>query len=300
MKKILPLILLCAFEFCLGQEKPQVQFVSTTNVIGTCNFNSIVYVEYKKSSDGTTSISDTITVTNGNNFALKFTEPQKAGNKCTVWATHKNKLNITVPSEKQEYIVLDDVSIVNLLTKNAKDNYNDYENEVATINEFNAKKDALKNTTLTYATSIWSTNFNIPLIRFNLIEGDDTKKGDVLIFSSIGAGIGHSWGHLERTRDNRGEIVNEEFSSTFGIHLGALFSAGTGEDNKNVFAPTFNLSLLDFQIGLGYELGTILPSQKREFLTLSYGIPLYKLFKRSYRLRRSTDTPISSTIKTQN
>lgn len=296
MKKITLLLslMIISINFCRGQEAPQVQFASSTSIVGTCDYGSIVYVEYKLA-DGKFK-KDSIKVENGNNFVIKFNEPLKVGSINSIWSTYINYKLSLITTNKQEFTILDDAAIVNLQVKNSSDIKNHIDEEVAKLNELKAEKEALKNTTLTYATSIWSTNFNIPLIRFNLIRADNFKKGDLLIFSSIGAGIGKSWGHLERTRDNRGEIVNEEFSSTFGIHLGALFSASSGEDNKNVFAPTFNLSILDFQIGTGFELGTILPNQRRLFITLSYGIPLYKLFKRNYWLKNSAKIPISSKI----
>ena len=75
---------------------------------------------------------------------------------------------------------------------------------------------------------------------------------------------------LRETRDENSNIINQEFISTIGLHLGFLFSASTGEDNRNVFAPTFNLSLLDFQLGLGYELGTLLPDQKLQIKHYQY------------------------------
>jgi hypothetical protein len=207
---------------------------------------------------------------------------------------------------------------VRLKTKEAKDkadNYKAYKlkkeadlkskpkpyiEEQSAVVELNAEKTALINSTLIYKKTIISTNFTIPLVRFNFIEGDDTKQGDILLFNSIGAGIGIYGGRLERTRDDKGEIIDEEFSNTFGVNIGALFSAGTGEANKNVFAPVLNVAALDFQIGVGVELGSLLPSQKRTFLTLSYSIPLYKLFKKGYRIIRSYDMPIESTRKSLN
>jgi hypothetical protein len=74
-----------------------------------------------------------------------------------------------------------------------------------------------------------------------------------------------------------------------------LFSAGGDEEGaKNVFAPTINLSVLDFQIGVGRELGDISEGQQRTFFTLSYAIPLYKLIKKSYRVWMRKDDPIES------
>lgn len=163
------------------------------------------------------------------------------------------------------------------------------------IERLNAEKRSLANTVLTYKATITHTNFNIPLVRFNTVKNDDTKYGDVLLFNSIGAGFGVSAGRVEITRDNEGEIVNEEFYNTIGVQVGALFSAGSGEDAKNVIAPTVNISYLDFQAGIGYELGTIASAnQNRTFFTLSYGIPLYKLYKKSVRYALVSPIPIES------
>lgn len=297
MKKILALFILFYVSInSYAQDEPNIKFVSTDNIVGNCDFGNIVNVEYK-GSDGTTK-TDAITVEDNNNFVLSFSEKPKAGTKVTVWSIYK-KLKINTNSDKKEYIVLNDSEIVNLLTK--KNNANDVKlsEEVTEINKLNAEKFALRNTTLTYKSTIISTNFTIPLVRFNFVEGDNTKQGDILLFNSIGAGIGYYMGRLERTRDNEGEIINEEFSNTLGASIGAIFSAGTGEDTKNVFAPVFNIALLDFQLGIGVELGTLSEFQKREFVTLSYSIPLYKLFKKSYRLVRVGDKPYASSKKAQ-
>lgn len=93
----------------------------------------------------------------------------------------------------------------------------------------------------------------------------------------VGAGFGFSAGRLTEVYDDYGEIISNNFQNTIGIHFGALFSAESGEEARNIFAPIVNFSVLDFQIGLGYELGTISENQKRTFVTLSYAIPLYKL-----------------------
>jgi hypothetical protein len=297
MKKFLPLIFLFIFNLCIGQEEPLIKFANSTSIVGTCDYGSVVHYNYKDATGAI--IEDSSEVTNGNSFVIMFKVPQKVDDKGKIWATYKNFKLYTVTTDKKDYTVISDAAAVNIITSYLSKNESDYVNELAKINEFKAEKDALKNTTLTYRNTIWSTNFSIPLVRFNFVEGDDKKQGDILLFNSIGAGIGWYKGRLERTRDNNGEIVNEEFSNSWGFNLGALFSAGTGEDSKNVFAPVINFSALDFQVGVGVELGTLTANQKREFITLSYAIPLYKLFKRSYRVTRGNRTPIESSRKTQ-
>lgn len=294
--------MITSINFCLGQEKPNVTFVSTTNVVGTCDNGKTVTVSYLI--DKPTTPTDTVKgkkletipmkVTIDNKFKIEFNKPLKVGDTVSVWVDAKDM------NEKDFiYVVKNEKDIVDNLTKNATKSEGSYISELEAINEFNAEKQALKNTTLVYASTVISTNFSIPLVRFNFVEGDSQKQGDILLFNSIGAGIGIYRGRLERTRDKDGDIINEEFSNRFGASIGALFSAGTGEDVKNVFAPVLNMALLDFQIGFGVELGQLAPNQKREFVTLSYSIPLYKLFKKSYYLWSTTEKPIESIRKSQ-
>lgn len=139
----------------------------------------------------------------------------------------------------------------------------------------------LPSTTFRYKVKMLNTNFTIPLARFNFVEDNsNTKKGEILLFNSVGAGVGVSWGEIEKTTDATGATINTDFTNTFGIHLGVLFSSGKdGTEQKNIFAPTLSLSVLDFQLGAGYELGTTVDKQKKGFVTLAYAIPLSKLIK---------------------
>ena len=146
-------------------------------------------------------------------------------------------------------------------------------------------------TTYKYKVTMINTNFTVPIVRFNLTSNDGkTKKdGDILLFNSIGAGVGMSYGNLERTTDDKGEIINNDFTSSFGIHFGFLFSASSSStENKNVFAPTISLSVLDFQLGYGYEMGTRDEFQKRHFFTIAYAIPISKLIKSKYYIRAAS------------
>lgn len=136
--------------------------------------------------------------------------------------------------------------------------------------------------TTKFKATILNTNFSVPLARFNFTNNQNDRKGNILLFNSVGAGFGISSGELRETREGDGDIINQEFTNTFGVHAGFIFSAAVGDDTKNVFAPTLNLSLLDFQIGVGYELGTLAPGQKPVFLSLSYAIPLYKLRREGF------------------
>lgn len=139
-----------------------------------------------------------------------------------------------------------------------------------------------------------STNFTVPIIRFNPIDKNSQgapadKKGNVAFFNSIGAGVGYYWGRLTEITDVNGEIINTEMDNTFGIQTGFLFEANSsGGNNSNNFAWTFGISILNFQVGYGYEFGTVNANEKRGFLTLAYGIPVSKLIKGGfYKIKRS-------------
>ncbi|GAA3590857.1 hypothetical protein Q4Q39_15640 [Flavivirga amylovorans] len=148
-------------------------------------------------------------------------------------------------------------------------------------------KKAFANTKATYKATIYNTNFTVPVARFNFGD-DENSEGDVILFNSIGAGFGKSWGKLEEIRNGAGDLVATDFRNSISIHAGVLFSASSGEDGNNVFAPVISLGLLDFQLGLGYELGTLANSQDPFFLTIGYAIPLYKLTKTKFYVKRKS------------
>lgn len=144
-------------------------------------------------------------------------------------------------------------------------------------------------TTYSYDVKMVNTNFTIPIVRFNIANSKSPKEGDVLLFNSIGAGVGLSWGELSKTTDATGETINTDYTNWFGLHFGVLFSAGSnGSENKNIFAPTFSISTLDFQVGAGYEMGTVAASQTKFFITIAYAIPLSKLIKGKYYILKSS------------
>lgn len=148
-----------------------------------------------------------------------------------------------------------------------------------------------------YKAQVISTNFTVPIIRFNPIDKKSTgaptdRKGNVSFFNSIGAGVGYYWGRLTEVTDVNGKVINTEMDNTFGIQTGFLFAANSsGTNSSNIFAWTFGISLLNFQIGYGYEFGTVNANEKRGFLTLAYGIPISKLMRGGfYKVKKSTLT----------
>lgn len=126
-----------------------------------------------------------------------------------------------------------------------------------------------------------STNFTVPLVRFNFVEEtvDSMEKGNVTFFNSVGAGVSYNFGRLFQHENNDGEIVENQFINIIGFQAGFLFSAETADPPTNIFALTGGINILDFHVGYGYELGTIAENQKRGFITISYSIPVSKLTK---------------------
>lgn len=149
-----------------------------------------------------------------------------------------------------------------------------------------------KSQTSEYAATVFNTNFTVPILRFNRTTGDPAKKGNVAFFNSIGAGIGISGGRLEVTADSSGKPVNMTMHNTVGFQAGFLFAANTEENATNIFALTAAVTLLNFQIGYGYELGTVQTNQKRGFVTVAYSIPLAKLVKGGMYIWKRTEHPI--------
>ncbi|MEO7531499.1 MAG: hypothetical protein ABIS69_08810 [Sediminibacterium sp.] len=158
------------------------------------------------------------------------------------------------------------------------------------------ESDLKESTTSTYGATVINTNFVIPILRFNTVTkdgADNNQKGNISFFNSIGAGIGINWGRLELTTDKDTKIINREMNNTFGLQLGLLFAANSSSgNNTNIFAPTFSVSGLNFQLGCGYELGTISPKENRFFYTVAYGIPISKLIKGGFYVLSRTPLPI--------
>lgn len=144
----------------------------------------------------------------------------------------------------------------------------------------------IPSTTKLFRCQVINTNFTIPILRFNTVNKtgvDNNQRGNLSLFNSIGAGVSYNWGRMTITTDDLNNVINTEMNNTFGFQLGVLFAANSSSgNNANIFAPTFSLAILNFQIGCGYELGTISPKENRFFYTIAYGISLGKLIKGGY------------------
>lgn len=131
----------------------------------------------------------------------------------------------------------------------------------------------------------WALNsiFNIPILRYNILsfKGDGDKIGTLESFNSVGAGISISFGNIRVNSnwENDTDIETEiEMKNIIGFSLGFLFSKTDSIGGARIiFSPTMGVQILDFQIGTGYELGTVENKAHRWLFTISYGIPLSKL-----------------------
>ncbi|MBB5394678.1 hypothetical protein [Mucilaginibacter sp. AK015] len=173
-----------------------------------------------------------------------------------------------------------------------------------------------------YSAHVLSTNFIIPMVRVNFLVNDpaaiENKKASVSLFNSVGAGVGYSWGKLERITSADGTVISQELTNRLGFQVGVLFAAGGGgsgtntqtttetdpstsatstttvtnnQGATNIFALTATFSVLNFQFGGGYELGTLTPGHRRGFVTIAYSIPLSTLIKGGFWILKKKPVP---------
>ncbi len=138
----------------------------------------------------------------------------------------------------------------------------------------------------------WVLNSNValPAIRFNMFKeepADNKSVGSIEYFNSAGAGISFNFGKIKVTSikpfatkeedENEGDLETR-FTNYIGFSLGVLFSQNNNDGiTRSIFAPTIGVQVLDFQLGLGLELGTLSPEYRRAFVTIAYSIPISKL-----------------------
>jgi hypothetical protein len=152
-----------------------------------------------------------------------------------------------------------------------------------------------------YNASVLSTNFNIPLVRVNFLDNRASGSNSLVstsFLNSAGAGINYAWGEIDQTKDQSG-VTSTEFINRFGIQLGFLFAANTAQGSTTtttattttastqssaIFGIMAGISVLNFQLGGGYELGTLSAGQKRGFATIAYAIPVSTLINGGYKI----------------
>ena len=237
-----------------------IKSLSTKGIIGVTKPDAVVKVDGDL--DGIPE-DEGMADSNGN-FIVTFSTQKSSGAKLWVWS----EIQKTKRLSKDTKLERGDVVSVTIGT------------------DFTATFQAedLSNKTKFYKATILTTNFNIPVARFDFLtkSAQDDSKGNITLFNSVGAGLGLNFGEKKVIYDDQGNVTEQDFSNVVGLHLGVLFSAGTGEDTNNVFAPVLNLTILDFQIGVGWELGDVATNMSGTFMTVSYAIPLYKLSRTGF------------------
>lgn len=146
-------------------------------------------------------------------------------------------------------------------------------------------------TTEIYEQKKWvlHTNLNLPAAKFHFADRTafEDEVGFLELFSSYGVGLSLNYGTVTFVRDvDNNKILNNEtkFGNIFGFQMGLLFSSKFNEGNPTNFnnlSVYSGLNILDLQLGLGYELGSKVENSTGYFVTLSYGIPLYRVSKKS-------------------
>jgi len=163
-------------------------------------------------------------------------------------------------------------------------------------------------TPIVFKAAVLSTNFTIPLIRVNFLNKVPGSPSNALastsFLNSAGAGINYSWGNIEETTDGKGNTLSADFYNEWGVQIGFLFASnstsGTSTttnsgsttssttQSSTIFALMAGFSVLNFQIGAGYEFGSIAPGQKRTFVTIAYAIPVSTLVNGGYKIIQSS------------
>lgn len=132
---------------------------------------------------------------------------------------------------------------------------------------------------------ILTSSFNLPIVRFNRLKtnGPNGQSGNAEFFNSVGAGLSFLFGKLEQIQDSENQLITSDFANTMGLSVGFLFAANVEDEDQstNIFATTVALTILDFQVGLGWEHGDRGANTEKMFVTIAYGIPLTKISRKS-------------------
>jgi len=134
-----------------------------------------------------------------------------------------------------------------------------------------------------------NSSLNLPAAKFhladrkNLRDSSKDAKGHLELFSSFGIGLSLNYGEAIFKRDlETGNLINGEtdFTNLIGLQFGVLYSSKISEDednNINEFSLYGGVNILDIQVGIGYEYGARRYDATRWFVSIAYGIPIYKL-----------------------
>jgi hypothetical protein len=146
-------------------------------------------------------------------------------------------------------------------------------------------------TTQIYEQKKWvlHTNINLPAAKYHFLKKVDLEDelGHLELFSSYGVGLSLNYGTVTFVKDVENDKIlpNEtKFRNIFGFQGGLLFSSKVNEGNPSNFnnlSVYTGLNVLDLQLGIGYELSGKLEHATGWFATLSYGIPIHTISKRT-------------------
>jgi len=151
---------------------------------------------------------------------------------------------------------------------------------------------------------VLNSSLNLPAAKFHIAENpngidglkpDQEVKGYLELFSSFGIGLSMNFGETSFFRDlDTNEILDDEteFTNLMGFQLGVLYSSKVDDQELisiNEFSLYGGLNILDVQVGAGYELGVQRKNASRWFVSVAYGIPIYKLTGRgSYIFKKKS------------
>ncbi|MFY7666808.1 hypothetical protein [Flavobacterium sp.] len=180
MKKFLLLFTILFCELLYSQINPQITVLTTTLIAGRAEAGAIVYID----TDGKGSEEFKLTIDKTGKFSQTFAPALISGNFVIIWSENL----ADGLSSKVAHIIKTDAELIAELINPT----NIKADEATLVEKMRAQDLSLANSVLTYQTGILNTNFSIPVARFNLSKDDTTAKGNVSLFSSIGAGIGLS------------------------------------------------------------------------------------------------------------
>lgn len=143
-----------------------------------------------------------------------------------------------------------------------------------------------------------NSGVNLPAAKFHLVETslDDESKGFLELFSSFGVGLSINFGDAKFTRnlDNMSLIEDRtEFTNLVGFQCGILYSSkfsDLSQSQINIFSFYSGINVLDLQLGGGYEFGSRVANSNGWFVSVSYGIPIYKITGSGSYLFKSNKT----------
>lgn len=123
-----------------------------------------------------------------------------------------------------------------------------------------------KSSTQEFKVTSINTNFILPSIRVNYFAETNGTQARVSAFNNLDVGVSWGGGRLITTTDEDYKITSKKFKNTISFQAGVLYSiVNTTESNTNTFALVGGVSLLNFNLSVGREFGTLSPNQKKFF-----------------------------------